>query len=459
MFRRNLGENPSFLDAHFVIGGPFLSRIPKTLGQAMLESKSVTALVPTNEAVRRFEERKRQEGHDLNVVWSQIYQYHFLNLPLTASDLQEEVLTELRGNYPVYVTRTEHHDRRQSTIYLNNARLLRHDIRGSVKDDLGMQEPQVMHIIDEVLEPIVPRIRNNKAPEASLFNPSAWELLDKSSEYNLALTKWRGIVMERNMQDWYSGSELKTYFIPIDAGNRIEKGRLDDLALAGHVIPGQVLFTRTLNSGSTHGQAVKFESGVAELVASDKYQGRARNQAPKLKVMLSVKNITSPDANRKMHTLLFAQSHTVVGDQLRKEGTVMVEIERANIPVKNGVVHLIKRPLLTVDETLTQLIEGNPDLKKFAELLKTQAPTTWNAILRANEGTTVLAPSDEAFNRMGRQTYTNLVSNRKRFEQIASYHVVLEKFSIKNALNIKKSATQDDEIIDENEERLSIEVS
>jgi hypothetical protein len=46
----------------------------------------------------------------------------------------------------------------------------------------------VLHIIDEVLEPILPRIRNNRAPDASLYNPSAWELLDKSPEYNLGLT-------------------------------------------------------------------------------------------------------------------------------------------------------------------------------------------------------------------------------------------------------------------------------
>ena len=140
--------------------------------------------------------------------------------------------------------------------------------------------------------------------------------------------------------------------------------------------------------------------------------------------------------------LVFAQSHTVAGDTIRKEGTIMVEIERANIPVKNGVVHLIKRPLLNVDESLIQLIEGNPDLKRFADFVRSRAPAAWNQIRTARDGTTVLAPSNEAFKKMGVQTYNNLINNRQRVEQIALMHVLQEKFSIKSALNMKKSAMQ-----------------
>lgn len=35
----------------------------------------------------------------------------------------------------------------------------------------------------------------------------------------------------------------------------------------------------------------------------------------------------------------------------------MAEIIRANIPVKNGVVHLIHRPLMVVDTTVMQFLE------------------------------------------------------------------------------------------------------
>jgi hypothetical protein len=57
--------------------------------------------------------------------------------------METELLTELRGNYPIYVTRRENHDRRQTEIYLNNAKLLRGDFRGSFKDDYGVHAQQV----------------------------------------------------------------------------------------------------------------------------------------------------------------------------------------------------------------------------------------------------------------------------------------------------------------------------
>lgn len=53
----------------------------------------------------------------------------------------------------------------------------------------------------------------------------------------------------------------------------------------------------------------------------------------------------------------YVKSHTVVGDGTHTEGVVLAEIVKANIPVKNGVVHLIHRPLMVVDTTVTQFLE------------------------------------------------------------------------------------------------------
>jgi hypothetical protein len=46
-----------------------------------------------------------------------------------------------------------------------------------------------------------------------------------------------------------------------------------------------------------------------------------------------------------------------VGDGKHSAGVVLAEIVKANIPVKNGVVHLIHRPLMVVDTTVTQFLE------------------------------------------------------------------------------------------------------
>lgn len=62
--------------------------------------------------------------------------------------------------------------------------------------------------------------------------------------------------------------------------------------------------------------------------------------------------------------LLFSSSHTAYvksqtlgGDGMHTQGVVLGEIVKANIPVRNGVVHLIHRPLVIVDTTVVQFLE------------------------------------------------------------------------------------------------------
>lgn len=53
----------------------------------------------------------------------------------------------------------------------------------------------------------------------------------------------------------------------------------------------------------------------------------------------------------------YVKSNTVVGDTKHTTGVVLAEIVMANIPVKNGVVHLIHRPLMVVDTTVAKFLE------------------------------------------------------------------------------------------------------
>lgn len=47
----------------------------------------------------------------------------------------------------------------------------------------------------------------------------------------------------------------------------------------------------------------------------------------------------------------------MVGDATHQTGVVLAEIVKANIPVRNGVVHLIQRPLMVVDTTVKDFLE------------------------------------------------------------------------------------------------------
>lgn len=60
------------------------------------------------------------------------------------------------------------------------------------------------------------------------------------------------------------------------------------------------------------------------------------------------------------------KSNTVVGDSKHTTGVVLAEIVMANIPVKNGVVHLIHRPLMIVDTTVAKFLEVCVSCHKFS---------------------------------------------------------------------------------------------
>lgn len=54
---------------------------------------------------------------------------------------------------------------------------------------------------------------------------------------------------------------------------------------------------------------------------------------------------------------MYVKSNTILGDAKHREGVVLAEIVKANIPVRNGVVHLIHRPLMIIDTTVTQFLQ------------------------------------------------------------------------------------------------------
>lgn len=56
-------------------------------------------------------------------------------------------------------------------------------------------------------------------------------------------------------------------------------------------------------------------------------------------------------------TQAYVKSNTMIGDSKHSTGVVMAEIVKGNIPVKNGVVHLIYRPLMVVDNSVKQFLE------------------------------------------------------------------------------------------------------
>jgi hypothetical protein len=85
---------------------------------------------------------------------------------------------------------------------------------------------------------------------------------------------------------------------------------------------------------------------------------------------------------------VYVKSNTVVGDSKHTTGVVMAEIVMANIPVKNGVVHLIHRPLMVVDTTVAKFLEVSFQLPcNVDDSLKSKKfqPMTKRKILRYDD--------------------------------------------------------------------------
>ncbi|GBM51966.1 Fasciclin-1, partial [Araneus ventricosus] len=104
----------------------------------------------------------------------------------------------------------------------------------------------------------------------------------------------------------------------------------------GHVIPRTILFTRL----------VSFDSYPREAYGDD------------IKVELTIINESNAKGNSYS---LHAQSNTIHSDYRHKKGVVMAKILKPNIPVKNGVVHLIESPLMIIDITVWQFLQNERD--------------------------------------------------------------------------------------------------
>ena len=125
------------------------------------------------------------------------------------------------------------------------------------------------------------------------------------------------------------------------------------------------------------------------------------------------------------------RSNTIVGDRVHSRGMVVARIVRGNIPVENGVVHLIDKPLMIVARSLFEYImeEGRDPanrLSKFAALIRDKGGLFAEALLEAKEGT-LLAPSNEAMEKVDRERLDYLLGQDYLRAEMLGLHFVRER--------------------------------
>ncbi|CAG9823260.1 unnamed protein product [Phaedon cochleariae] len=298
------------------------------LANLTLAYKQVTIFAPINAAFQKFGEL----GDDTE----SLVLYHMTSVPKTTDQLGSSytsLYSELSGSPPLWITHitgTYHDD-----IYVNNARIL---VSQSNIQSTGKDLIQVLHKIDDVLVPT----RSPVSASNRIYNPTAWEFLENyenlmPSKNPFRVRNFRQKVQQNNKEDIYKVEGGHTFFIPIDEGFGNERAALiDEKIIDGHVIPKQVLFTTP----------TKKDVGYQTLANSDN----------DIRVV-----IIFTQEQRGTTVVNYVKSHTKFGDGKHAQGVVLAEIRQANIPVKNGVIHLIQKPLMVVDSNVKKLLEDHLD--------------------------------------------------------------------------------------------------
>ncbi|XP_017111214.1 fasciclin-1 isoform X7 [Drosophila elegans] len=350
------------------------------IANSTLSLRSCTIFVPTNEAFQRY---KSKTAHVL---------YHITTEAFTQKQLPNTVTSDMTGNPPLYITKNSNGD-----IFVNNARI----IPSLSVETNSNGKRQIMHIIDEVLEPLTVKAGHSETPN----NPNAFKFLSNAEEYNvdkIGVRTYRNQVSLAKKESIFNAAGQHTFLVPVDEGFKLaaRSSLVDAKVIDGHVIPNTVIFTAAAQHDDPKTSAA-FEDLLKVTVSFFKQK------------------------NGKM----YVKSNTIAGDAKHREGVVLAEIVKANIPVSNGVVHLIHRPLMIIDTTVTQFLQENAEngaLRKFYEVIMDNGGAVLDDINNLSE-VTILAPSNEAWNS---SNINNVLRDRNKMRQILNMHIIKDRLNV-----------------------------
>ncbi|KAG8191824.1 hypothetical protein JTE90_022816 [Oedothorax gibbosus] len=351
----------------------------------LLQYWPVTVFAPTNDAIEKNNEWI--VGRENKVV-----SYHVLNQVAEKSSFPFKSPTNLAGSPPLYLAVKEGP---WKEYFVNNAKILR-------SEDYISQEgsKQLLYVIDEILMPYV---------SSTSLPPTAFDLLDQPESYDIRepLSAFDFRVKQEGLEELFMREGNNTFFLPVGAGvghsfNRQQE--VDKWVIRGHVIPKTILFTRL----------VSFDSYPSDAYGDD------------IKVELSI--INESNAMGNSYTL-HAQSNTIHSDYRHKKGVVMAKILKPNIPVKNGVVHLIESPLMIIDVTVWKFLHNERDgrLSEFLDLVN-YAPD-FKEILMSSQEKTLFAPSNEAIRQLPAEAVTQIKTNITAITNLLKLHLVMKSIS------------------------------
>ena len=161
-------------------------------------NRQVTLFAPTNSALAKFKGRKHSENLILN---------HMTNIALRVDQFPEKLTTLVTGNPPLWMVKS-----RTRGVSINQARILRENL--GARSERG--DEQMLHVIDSVLEPLVPISLRDAEYFVQL---DALKLASKSTLYDLGGHRVRvfsGQAELNRKSHMFSVPGQHTFFMPVD---------------------------------------------------------------------------------------------------------------------------------------------------------------------------------------------------------------------------------------------------
>lgn len=361
-----------------------LSETDDTTIKSLLENV-VTIFAPSDTALNAFKGKK-----DANFIKN-----HIENVAINKDALKQRLTTILKGHPPLWIRKIG------DTTYVNNAKV-------SLVDSISKPQIQRLYYIDAVLEPLIP---NSKRDE-DFVDIKAGDMITKDN-YDLggySISKFANQVKQMGISNFpeLNSYAKATFFFPIDSAfDNMLPNVIDKEVVRTHIVPGQLLFTSPLTDNPNS--------------ADYKHSSQSNSRESPMKTMVSMYTDNTGKAA--------AQSLTLVGSATHKRNAkVVARVVKGNIPVANGVVHLIEKPLLVISSTLWESIEINAKrqennrFKRFASYLEAYAPGLIEKI-KTTANATILVPNNDAFDKHSNASLEALFKSAKG-EEILGLHMV-----------------------------------
>lgn len=379
------------------------------IAQIAIRLRGLTIFAPTNDVFQRYKD----------ITPSVLYYFTTVNAP--HEQLQSPISSDMDGNPFLYITRFN------KTTYVNNAKIVNSKSNQEFTNEKGLK--QYLHIIDDLLIPIKQN-PNSKSDNLQL-NMDAFQFLTHSESLDIGThrvrTYRRRVILSHKENIYQDLRGFHTFFIPVEEGFKpqVRTTLVDNKVIDGHVIPHKVLFTAAAKMDPEAYPTMAFEDN--------------------LKVTISFFTQTEGKT-----TKMYVKSNTLIGDSTHAAGAVLAEVVRANIPVKNGVVHLIQRPLIVVDTTVKQFLENfkekeDEPLFKFYRIILDHGGQFIDRLNSLGD-VTLFAPSNAAWDN---PNLVKVLTDPAKMQEILDLHVVRGRYNIeKIRTNYKNNDFQVPTLVD-----------